>query len=129
VVSASANPGQTVLGKTVLVVEDEDSIRLLVQYALESRGYTVLCAGDGTQALKLDKDHPGPIDILVTDLIMPGLSGTELVEKIQASRPDLKILFITGNAESLPVDNPAMRLLAKPFSPSQLLDALQAIST
>jgi two-component system cell cycle sensor histidine kinase/response regulator CckA len=116
--------------QTVLVVEDEDSIRMLIQYSLENRGFRVLVARDGLEAMQLAKEHEGIIDILVTDLVMPGLSGTELVEKLHALRPYMKIVLISGNTDPSPLlgEHPDISMLAKPFSPSQLVDMVQNIS-
>lgn len=119
---------KSVAAPTVLVVEDEDSIRMLVQYSLESRGYRVLVAGDGAKALQLAEDYAHSIDILITDLLLPGLGGTQLAQKIHATRPSTKILLMSGNAEPLPeIENGSMQMLPKPFSQSQLLDTVKSI--
>jgi PAS domain S-box-containing protein len=82
--------------ETILFVEDEESVRELVRDYLASRGYRVLEAIDGAQALEVASAHKGTIEILVTDVVMPRLSGRELATRITAERPNLKVLFISG---------------------------------
>ena len=82
--------------ETILFVEDEQSVRELVRDYLVGAGYCMLEASDGTQALKVAAAHPGPIHILITDVVMPHLSGPELASKLTAERPNLKVLFISG---------------------------------
>ena len=82
--------------ETVLFVEDEQSVRDLVRDYLGATGYCVLEASDGEQALRVAAAHPGPIHILITDVVMPHLSGPELATKLSAERPDMKVLFISG---------------------------------
>src|SRR5438270_322229 len=73
--------------ETILLVEDEDAVRALVRHVLQMGGYTVLEAGHGREALKIAEGHPGPIDLLVTDLVMPEVSGGELASRLTALRP------------------------------------------
>ncbi len=82
--------------ETILFVEDEQSVRELVRDYLVGAGYCMLEASDGAQALKVAAAHPGPIHMLITDVVMPHLSGPELATKLSAERPNLKILFISG---------------------------------
>jgi PAS domain S-box-containing protein len=85
--------------ETILLVEDEDSVRQLVRETLESRGYRVLEAANGTAALALAARHSAPIHLIITDVIMPGLSGHELIQRLLPARPDAKILFLSGYTE------------------------------
>jgi two-component system cell cycle sensor histidine kinase/response regulator CckA len=85
--------------ETVLLVEDEDSVRQLVRETLESRGYRVLEAANGTDALTLAAAHADPIHLVITDVVMPGLNGHELVQQLQATRPTLKVLYLSGYAQ------------------------------
>jgi len=78
--------------ETVLLVEDEESVRQLVRETLEAKGYKVLEADHGAAALQVASDYHGPIDMLITDVVMPGMSGRELSEQLSASDPDIKIL-------------------------------------
>lgn len=125
----SSKPLNHATASTVLVVEDEDSIRMLVQYSLESRGYKVLTACDGLEALTVAKEYKGVIDLLITDFTMPGITGAELVDQILSLRPYIKILLISGNSDTVSIRNgcPSINVLFKPFSPSQLLDKVGSL--
>jgi two-component system, cell cycle sensor histidine kinase and response regulator CckA len=87
-------------GETVLIAEDESSVRALVVRVLRERGYTVLEAPDGMEALQVACDYPGKIDLVLTDVIMPKLSGTELVFKLETIKPGVKALFFSGYTDS-----------------------------
>ena len=80
--------------ETILLVEDEDSVRQLVRETLESRGYRVLEASNGDAALTLAASHSDPIHLIITDVVMPGLSGHELVQQLQPARPTIKVLYL-----------------------------------
>jgi PAS domain S-box-containing protein len=82
--------------ETILFVEDEQSVRELVRDYLVGAGYCMLEASDGVQALKVASSHPGPVHILITDVVMPHLSGPELAAKLSTERPEMKVLFISG---------------------------------
>ena len=82
--------------ETVLVVENEAAIKALVQMALERHGYVVLTAESGSEALRLAAAHQGPIDLLITDVVMPVMSGRQLVERLAAIKPDLKVIYMSG---------------------------------
>jgi signal transduction histidine kinase/CheY-like chemotaxis protein len=83
-------------GETVLLVEDEGAVRDLVATALQDRGYTLLTAADAEEALELDRIHTGPIDLLITDVVMRGMRGPELARRIRERRPELPVLFMSG---------------------------------
>lgn len=107
-------------GATVLVVEDNDQLRLLARLALEVHGYTVIDAAGGELALEIARQHLGVIQVLVTDIQIPGIRGPELAARIASLRPGIKILVMSGalggdttGQEYLP---PRTALLAKPFS-------------
>ncbi|HSE03370.1 MAG TPA: response regulator, partial [Methylomirabilota bacterium] len=85
---------------TVLVVEDEEEVRALARDVLEMNGYTVLEALDAADAGRLAETHPGPIHLLITDVVMPGVSGPELARRLRAHRPDLRVLCMSGYPES-----------------------------
>jgi len=80
--------------ETILVAEDEESVRGLIKHLLTVRGYRVLDAVDGRDALRQLAQHPTPIDLLLTDMVMPGMSGGELADKVLASKPDVKVIFM-----------------------------------
>ncbi len=112
-------PGGT---ETILVAEDEDSVREMVAETLRGRGYEVLAASSGRDALTAARAHE-TIDLLVTDLIMPGMNGAELAEQLQIDRPDVEVLYMSGYLDDdlLHRDlSPGRNFLAKPFTPAQL---------
>jgi two-component system cell cycle sensor histidine kinase/response regulator CckA len=82
--------------ETVLLVEDEEAVRRLEREMLETYGYTVLVAGDGAEGLKLAQNHPRPIQLLLTDILMPKMGGVELAERLSKARPELKVLYTSG---------------------------------
>src|SRR5262249_58794756 len=82
--------------ETVLFVEDETALRDLMHRVLAKGGYTVLPAGDGIEALSIVEAHPGPIDIVVTDVIMPRMSGPELAARLRTRDPGVRLLYVSG---------------------------------
>jgi CheY-like chemotaxis protein len=111
---------------TVLVVEDEVSVRRLASRVLRARGYRVLEASDGVEALQLVDRFGGPLDLVLTDIIMPGLSGPALVERLLPATPELKVLYITGYSEDAIREHGLLpqggALLEKPFTAHQLAE-------
>jgi CheY-like chemotaxis protein len=85
--------------ETVLVVEDEPAVREVVRAMLERRGYTVLLASDGEQAMRVSRTHESPIDLLLTDVVLPRSNGRRVAELLCMERPDLKVLFMSGYTE------------------------------
>ena len=109
--------------ETLLVVEDETAVRNLVASALRHDGYHLLLATSAEEALKLDDGHQGPIDLLLTDAIMPGKSGIELAAAMAARRPGLPVIIMSGYTEETLTGAPlekAISLLQKPFTPREL---------
>ena len=109
---------------TILLVEDEESVRSFAARALEGRGYKVLQAGTGTEALEVMGGHDGDIDLVVSDVVMPEMDGPTLLTHLRASLPDIKIIFMSGYAEEAfknnLEDNENFGFLAKPFSLKEL---------
>ena len=108
---------------TILIVEDEPMVRAVTARALTRSGYEVLSASDGDSALELLEERQGRVDLLISDVVMPGMDGPTLVERARARYPDLKVLFISGYAEEQlrgRVDNSARALLRKPYSIREL---------
>jgi DNA-binding response OmpR family regulator len=111
--------------ETLLVVENEAAIKALVQMALERHGYVVLTAESGREALSLAAAHNGPIDLLITDVVMPDLRGPELARRLVQQRPGLVTLFMSGYMDDALGDDPTalavpVDFIQKPFSPSAL---------
>ncbi|MGH2875434.1 MAG: PAS domain S-box protein [Solirubrobacteraceae bacterium] len=109
---------------TLLLVEDEPALRTLVVTMLEERGYEVLQAGNGLDAIALAERHPDEIDLLLTDVVMPRLSGPELAQRLRAQRPGLEVLFMSGYNDSRLVSRGVdgdVNLLVKPFTTDELV--------
>ena len=110
---------------TILVVEDEEEVRALARDVLEMNGFQVLEALDVADAVRLAQTHPGPIDLLITDVVMPGASGPELARRLRAHRPELRVLCMSGYPESEDrrIDGEAgwTAWLQKPFTPDVLM--------
>jgi len=113
---------------TVLVVEDEPGVRSLTCRVLAGHGYTVLDAESGIEALREAIQHPGALDLLLTDVVLPGMSGSELARRIRETRPDVAILFMSGHHDdpsvTLRITAQEAGFLAKPFTPRQLLESV-----
>ena len=123
---APATSAEVETGQTVLVVDDEPTVRMLVVETLQDLGYAALEAADGSAALTI-LESAAPIDLLVTDVGLPGLNGRQLAEAARRVRPDLRVLFITGYAHNAAIGNggllePGMEIVTKPFA----LEALAA---
>jgi two-component system, cell cycle sensor histidine kinase and response regulator CckA len=114
---------------TVLVVEDEEGIRRLALTVLAARGYEVLTAADGIEALEIAAARNGAIDLLVTDVVMPRMNGPELAARLSSLRPGIRVLFISGYAESALAHQgrvePGVDLLQKPFDPATLVERVR----
>ena len=106
--------------ETVLLVEDEESVRQLVRETLEAKGYKVLEADHGAAALRIVSAHQGAIDMLITDVVMPGMSGRELARQLSTSHPQTKVLYLSGYTEDAIVHqgvlDPGTAFLQKPFT-------------
>jgi PAS domain S-box-containing protein len=118
---------------TLLLVEDEPTLRQLVVTMLEEARYTVLQAGNGLDAIALAERHRGRIDLLITDVVMPRLSGPELAEALRGRQPGLDVLFMSGYNDSRlvsrGVEEAHVELLAKPFRADELLARVRALTT
>jgi PAS domain S-box-containing protein len=117
-------------GETVLVVEDEPVVRAVILEMLADQGYRTLEAVDGPSGLRILRNHER-IDLLVTDVGLPGMNGRQLADQARETRPDLKILFITGYAESVAISNgflqPGMEMITKPFDLDVLSRRIRAM--
>jgi PAS domain S-box-containing protein len=116
---------------TVLVVEDEDAVRTIVAHALARSGHTVLQARSGADALEVGARHPGRIDLLVTDVVMPQMSGCQLAERLAASRPAMKVLYISGYTDEAIVRHgllsAQLSFLQKPFTGDVLVQRVNQV--
>jgi two-component system cell cycle sensor histidine kinase/response regulator CckA len=116
-------------GETLLVVEDEAALRDVAGRILSGAGYHVLSAGGGPQALELAARHEGAIDLLVSDVVMPGMLGKDLAERLTTARPGTRVLYMSGYAQpvlhSQGTLDPGVALLEKPFTAEDLLTAVR----
>jgi two-component system, cell cycle sensor histidine kinase and response regulator CckA len=105
--------------ETILLVDDEESLRNVVVDILSQLGYRMLSAASGPEALALAQEYSGKIDLLVTDVVMDPLPGPALAEQLASIRPEMKVIFISGYADSLAPDGvlrPGTVLVNKPFT-------------
>jgi PAS domain S-box-containing protein len=133
-VAAVAEPRRAPAGRsseTILLVEDEDALRGVLRETLEGDGYTVLAARDGAEALRLSDEHPGRIHAILTDLVMPGLTGRSTAEGIALTRPNTKVLYMSGYSREGVIGRGALRrdaaFLGKPFTVDELLRTLREL--
>jgi len=114
---------------TILLVDDDDQLRRLGRIVLERGGYAVLDACDGAGALRVARGHLGPIDLLLTDVVMPSMSGPQLAQALQRERPDVPILFMSGytdiGIQQHGVLSPGTQFLPKPYTPLGLLERVR----
>jgi CheY-like chemotaxis protein len=124
--SEKVSPKRT--GSTILLVEDDEIMRSLTRQLLQEHGYTVIEADDGKTALGWAQSHEDPIDLVLTDVVMKRMSGPELVDRLTASRPNLKVVYMSGYTGELMAHRdglkPGVTLVEKPFSRTTLLNTL-----
>jgi PAS domain S-box-containing protein len=117
--------------ETVLVVEDEQAVRDLTVKMLQRLGYRILTAASGAEALEICREHSGSIEVLLTDVVMPGMSGRQLADALLPTRPDMKVLFLSGYTDDTIVHHGVLdrtvEFLAKPFSRELLAKKLRAV--
>ncbi len=117
--------------ETILVVEDEAPVRKLLSQILRRSGYTLIEAATGIDALKAVADHQGPIHLMVTDVVMPGMSGRDLAKKMETLRPGMKVLYSSGYTENAIVHHgelePGTAFLPKPFTPTALAQKVREV--
>jgi PAS domain S-box-containing protein len=118
-------------GETILVCEDDASVRQLTTKMLRSAGYKVIVASNGAAALKIAGEHPGPIDLLVTDVIMPEMNGRQLARALASNRPDMRTLYISGYTSDViahhGVVDADIEFLEKPFGQADLLKRVREV--
>ena len=117
--------------ETILVAEDEDGVRSLTREVLEKYGYTVLEAANGEEALKVAESHEGPVDLLLSDVVMPRMGGPELAQALLAKRPSVKVLYMSGYTDHPMVRrgvvNAGVAFLQKPFTPTVLVSRVREV--
>jgi DNA-binding NtrC family response regulator len=117
--------------ETILLVEDEDGIRKLIRTLLQQRGYRVISASDGADALDVARKYESPIDLVITDVVMPRLSGPELVKRLREERPEFRVIFMSGYAQNGTLDMTSAcehaEVLEKPFSHRVLLSLVRKL--
>ena len=106
---------------TILLAEDEQQIRDLLKMTFEEAGYPLLIATDGAEALEIARNHAGKIDLLVANVQMPGMTGPDLAKELRRSRPDLRILLISGYSQGILMLDQGWNFLKKPFLPSAII--------
>jgi len=118
-------------GNTILLVEDDEIMRKLTRQLLQEHGYTVIEANDGKSALEWVESHADPVDLLLTDVVMKRMGGPELAERVNALRPSLKVIYMSGYTGELmsnrEILKPGVTLLEKPFTRAALLNSIDSV--
>jgi CheY-like chemotaxis protein len=129
--STTSKVSQPRTGPTVLVLDDEPGVRKLVSAVLTSNGYTVLTADSGENAIKAFQKHKQPLDLLLLDVVSPGLSGPMVADRITELQPGLRVMFMSGYDRTKVVRHyvvdKGFALLTKPFTPDQLTKKVQEV--
>jgi CheY-like chemotaxis protein len=126
-ITEETRPSRNGSARTALVVEDEAELRAMTRSMLERNGYTVVDTGDGQAALALSQNHPGHIDLLLTDVVMPTMQGTELADAIRAERPGIVVVYMSGHGLSAFGDHHVrpIAFIEKPFAEEDLRKVLE----
>jgi PAS domain S-box-containing protein len=129
--AGEADPPRAFSGETILVVEDEETVRELTVRMLQCIGYKVLTAATGAEAVEISQAHAGYIALLLTDVVMPSMSGTQLADTLLAARPGMKVLYLSGYTENTVVHHgvldPGVDFLPKPFGREALAKKIREI--
>ncbi len=124
-------PAKAAGNETVLLIEDEEVVRRVIERVLKRAGYTVLAAASGGDALLLCEQHAGPIHLVLTDVVMPQMSGREVAERLARVRPELRVLYMSGYTDDAIVQHgvaqSTVRFVAKPFSAAELSAKVRAV--
>jgi signal transduction histidine kinase len=127
----SVEPLLRVGSETILLVEDEEPVRTMVKTVLERRGYHVIAAGDGKSAINASEQYHGPIHMLLTDVIMPRMSGPDLARELVQSRPEMRVLFVSGYTDDSVlrhgIEEGDVHFLQKPITPATLTRRLREL--
>jgi CheY-like chemotaxis protein len=129
--TTAAQSGPARGAETVLLVEDQDEVRVLIRIGLQTQGYTVLTAADGREALQVVERQAGPIHLIVADLVMPGMNGPELVRRLSELRPGIRALFVSGHQRSSVLERSGLAgevaFLEKPFTQDALAKKVREV--
>jgi DNA-binding response OmpR family regulator len=124
-------PANTHGHETILLVEDAPAVRVLARDVLQAQGYTVLEAEHGREAFRTAEQYPGPIHLLLTDVVMPEMNGRDLVEQLAPLRPSMAIIYMSGYTDTVVVHHggldPGAAFLQKPFTPSALVSKIRQL--
>jgi CheY-like chemotaxis protein len=125
--SAAARPGH----ETILLVEDEPAVQRVAARALDARGYQVLTAGDGEEALRILGSRDRAVDLLLTDVVLQGMGGRELADAARRIRPGLPVMFVSGYTDDVVLQHRLVaddvHFLAKPYSPDALVQRVREV--
>jgi two-component system cell cycle sensor histidine kinase/response regulator CckA len=113
--------------KKVLVVDDEAAIRMLVCHALERSGFKAIEAANADEAIQVASGSAQSIEVLVSDIVMPGMSGIELAKNLRAANPGIRVILMSGYTDQPPRMEPGWEFLPKPFSPATLCDKVERL--
>jgi CheY-like chemotaxis protein len=117
--------------ETILFVDDEPGILMTARLALEAEGYTVLVANDGADALRIVESHTGPIHLVITDVVMPGMGGRPLADALRARFPGIRVLFVSGYTDDAVIRHGVIEkteyFLQKPFAPLGLVKKVRDV--
>ncbi|NOZ55238.1 MAG: response regulator [Calditrichaeota bacterium] len=118
-------------GETILLVEDEEGVRESISRVLRDNGYNVLEARDAREGLRIAEEHTGPIHLTLADVVLPRMSGPEMVRHLEKIRPESRVLYMSGYTDSEIVKSgvlqPGIHYLEKPFSPPTLLRKIRHV--
>ena len=112
---------------TILLVEDDAEMRTMLEILFEGKGYDVLIAEDGKAGWELAKAHLGPIDLLLSDIVMPRMTGVELAQRINKFRPETHVLLVSAYHHATMLIDPNWTFLPKPYEPSALLSKIEGM--
>jgi DNA-binding NtrC family response regulator len=113
--------------KQILIAEDEPMIRSLLQRLLNLWGYRTLVASNGKQALELEEQHPGDVDLLLSDVTMPEMNGPELADRLTKKRPGLKVILMSGYSYAQVTLRRGWKFIQKPFKPSDIKETINEV--
>ena len=113
--------------RTILLVEDDAELRTMLEILFEDTGYHLLIAEDGKAGWKLVKGHPGPIDLLLSDIVMPGMTGVELAQRINVTRPKTKVLLVSAYHQADQLIEQSWNFLSKPYKTKALIVKIEEL--